>query len=45
MSSDWERLKSDARCPRRKRNDCEEAAPPATMATDKLKDSASDAKT
>jgi hypothetical protein len=38
VSSDWERLDSDARCLRRKRNDCEEAAPPATMATDKLKD-------
>ena len=45
MTRDWERLKSEARCPRRRRNDCEEAAPPATMATDRLKDNESEAKT
>jgi hypothetical protein len=45
VSRDWERLKSDAPCPRRRRNDCEEAAPPATMATDRLKDNEREAKT
>lgn len=42
MSSNWELLKSGARY---LRSDCEEAAPPATMATDKLKDNSNDAKT
>ena len=45
MRRDWERLKSAARCPSRRRNDCEEEAPPATMATDRLKDNEREAKT